>query len=210
MKSQPKLVGITLKNEEENRLFAEGFRCIVGMDEAGMGPLAGPVVVGAVVLPEEFELPYLNDSKKLTEKRRVSLEVEIKRQARFWSVGEASAEEINKLGIRPATFLAYARALEAIEVADYLLVDAFTLPSTSLPQQGIIKGDTKIASIASASILAKTHRDAIMTRMHEAYPLYGFGQHKGYGTKQHLRAIRDYGPCQEHRTSWGVFTSLCS
>ena len=203
-------MGFTLKNEEELRLFKAGFRVIVGMDEAGMGPLAGPVVVGAVVLPEAFELPYLNDSKKLTKKRRANLEIEIKIQARSWSVGEASAMEINELGIRPATFLAYERAMFGIKDADYLLVDAWTLPGTPLPQQGIIKGDTKIASIAAASILAKEHRDRMMTALHETYPQYGFNQHKGYGTKAHMEAIREHGACPEHRTSWSIFKELLS
>ncbi len=178
------------------------------MDEAGMGPLAGPVVVGAACLPLDFDLPYLNDSKKLTAKRRANLELEIKIQARYWSVGVASTEEINTMGIRPATFLAYRRALEKISEADYLLVDAWMLQGTNLPQQGIIRGDSKIASIAAASILAKEERDRMMTSLHRDFPLYGFDAHKGYGTRAHLEAIRQHGHCAEHRVSWNVFERL--
>lgn len=198
----------TLKNHLELELQASGYLCIVGMDEAGMGPLAGPVTVGAVCLPENFDLPYLNDSKTLTPKRRASLEREIKLQARFWSVAFASVEEINRLGIRPATFLAYARALEAISEADHLLVDAWTLPGTLISQQGIVGGDGRVASIAAASILAKEERDRMMIALHHDFPLYGFDRHKGYGTKAHMDAIRKHGPCSEHRTSWGVFKKL--
>ena len=198
----------TLKNNLELELQHSGSLCVVGMDEAGMGPLAGPVIVGAACLPLDFDLPYLNDSKKLTAKRRANLEIGIKIQARFWSVGVASAEEINTMGIRPATFLAYARALGQISEADYLLIDAWTLPGTILPQQGVVRGDSKIASIAAASILAKEERDRMMGALHNDFPLYGFNRHKGYGTRTHLEAIRQHGPCKEHRVNWSVFDRL--
>lgn len=199
---------VTLVNHKERELIRAGYLCIVGMDEAGMGPLAGPVTVGAVCLPENFDLTYLNDSKTLTPKRRASLEMKIKLQARYWSVAFASTEEINRLGIRPATFLAYARALEAIPEADHLLVDAWTLPGTLISQQGIVGGDGRVASIAAASILAKEERDRMMQVLHMQFPNYGFDRHKGYGTKAHMDAIRKHGPCSEHRTSWGVFKKL--
>ena len=198
----------TLENNEELALAGAGYACIVGMDEAGMGPLAGPVVVGGACLPEDYDLPYLNDSKKLSEKRRENLYLEIQIQTKYWAVGVASAEEVNKLGIRPATFLAYSRVLESIPQADYLLVDAWTLPGTNIHQKGIVKGDTKIASIAAASILAKVHRDRMMTTLHQTYPVYGFDRHKGYGTKAHMQAIKEHGPCAEHRTSWSIFDRL--
>lgn len=195
-------------SKTEQDLFARGVMCVVGLDEAGMGPLAGPVVVGAVSLPATWSLPFLNDSKKLTPKRRNGLEEAIKAQAIVWAVDLATAAEINELGIRPATQLAYTRVLQQVPMAEYLLVDAWTLTGTSLPQEGIIRGDASIASIAAASILAKEERDRIMGTLHETYPLYGFDRHKGYGTAMHLEAIRKHGPCEEHRTSWGVFETL--
>jgi len=198
----------TLENIEEKRLLDAGYKCIVGMDEAGMGPLAGPIVVGGVSLPVEFDLPHLYDSKKLTQKRRETLYGLIKEQALAWAVAEASADEINELGIRPATYLAYRRVLEKIGDTDFVLVDAWTIPEVTIPQKGIVGGDKLIASIAAASIMAKVHRDQLMLDFHVQYPIYGFDRHKGYGTKVHMDAIRTHGACPIHRTSWEIFDRL--
>ncbi|MBI2485338.1 ribonuclease HII, partial [Candidatus Uhrbacteria bacterium] len=184
-----------------------GFRAIVGVDEVGVGPLAGPVVAGAVHLPLEFYLPNLRDSKQLNVHQREVLAEEIREAASCFAVGEASVEEINTMGIRQATYLAMRRALAGIVVVDFVLVDALTIPDLPYPQQGIIRGDATIASIAAASILAKVTRDARMKEFAAHFPEYGFAEHKGYGTPQHVEAIVRYGPCALHRTSWGVFAS---
>jgi ribonuclease HII len=201
-------VGKTLRNLEERRLADGGFQAVVGVDEAGVGPLAGPVVAAAVRLPMKFRLPNLRDSKQLSAGQRQKLAEAIKAVAVGYALGESSVSEINRVGIRQATFFAMRRAIEGVANVDFVLVDAWTIPGVPFPQQGIIRGDATIASIAAASILAKVARDARMEEFAERFPLYGFSKHKGYGTKSHMEAIVEHGPCELHRTSWGVFREL--
>ncbi|MCI8764568.1 MAG: ribonuclease HII [Lachnospiraceae bacterium] len=176
------------------------FSAICGIDEAGRGPLAGPVVAGAVILPTDCEILYLNDSKKLTEKRREALFLEIKEKAVAWNVGIVDAAEIDQINILQATYEAMRKAITGLEVTpDLLLNDAVEIPDVQIPQVKIIKGDAKSVSIAAASILAKVTRDHLMIEYDQKYPDYGFARHKGYGTGVHIEAIRDYGPCPLHR-----------
>ncbi|MFH1711772.1 MAG: ribonuclease HII [Patescibacteria group bacterium] len=189
----------------ERELMARGYRVIVGVDEAGAGCLAGPVVAAAVVLPLDSRLKLIRDSKLLTERNREILFDQIAARADAWAIGSASHEEINKIGIRQANYLAMERAIEQIEGVEFALVDAWTLPNLKIPQNGIIKGDTKIKSIAAASIMAKVTRDRHMLEQARLYPEYGFERHKGYGTKFHQEAIHKHGPCPIHRTSWEIF-----
>lgn len=189
----------------ERDLAALGYKAVVGVDEVGCGALAGPVVAGAVILSMPFRLAGVRDSKLLTPLARERLSEEIKKRARTYSVGEAGVEEINKLGIRRATFLAMRRALEKIGEIDFVLVDAWQIPGLPFQQKGIIRGDRLIKSIAAASIIAKVYRDSLMDRFSGEYPQYGFGNHKGYSTEFHLKAIKEFGPCPIHRTSWKRF-----
>lgn len=179
------------------------FSAICGIDEAGRGPLAGPVVAGAVILPSDCEILYLNDSKKLTEKRREALFLEIKEKAVAWNVGIVDAAEIDRINILQATYEAMRRAIAGLEVTPSLLLnDAVEIPDVQIPQVKIIKGDAKSVSIAAASILAKVTRDHLMIEYDRQYPNYGFARHKGYGTGAHIEAIRDYGPCPLHRKTF--------
>lgn len=179
------------------------FSAICGIDEAGRGPLAGPVVAGAVILPTDCEILYLNDSKKLTEKRREALFLEIKEKAVAWNVGIVDAAEIDQINILQATYEAMRKAITGLEVMpDLLLNDAVEIPDVQIPQVKIIKGDAKSVSIAAASILAKVTRDHLMIEYDQKYPNYGFARHKGYGTGVHIEAIRDYGPCPLHRKTF--------
>lgn len=179
------------------------FSAICGIDEAGRGPLAGPVVAGAVILPTDCEILYLNDSKKLTEKRREALFLEIKEKAVAWNVGIVDAAEIDQINILQATYEAMRKAITGLEVTpDLLLNDAVEIPDVQIPQVKIIKGDAKSVSIAAASILAKVTRDHLMIEYDQKYPDYGFARHKGYGTGVHIEAIRDYGTCPLHRKTF--------
>jgi ribonuclease HII len=189
----------------EKDLAALGYKAVVGVDEVGSGALAGPVVAGAVVLRAPFRLAGVRDSKLLTALARERLSVEIKKHARSHAVGEASVEEINRLGIRRATFLAMRRALEKIGEIDFVLVDAWQIPGIPFQQKGIIRGDRLIKSVAAASIIAKVYRDDLMNKLSEEFPVYSFGDHKGYSTAFHLKAIQEFGPCLHHRTSWKRF-----
>jgi ribonuclease HII len=175
---------------------------IIGVDEAGRGPWAGPVVACAVILAQPIE--GLTDSKKLSEKKRLFLAEEIRQQAIDFSFGEASPEEIDTLNIHEATLVAMRRAIEGItKNAQQVLIDGMHAPKNlSLPAKTIISGDLLHPSISAASILAKVKRDAMMLEFHERYPNYGFTQHKGYGTKQHQEALSFYGPCPIHRLSF--------
>lgn len=178
---------------------------VCGIDEAGRGPLAGPVVAGAVILPKDCQILYLNDSKKLSEKRREELFLEIKEKAVSWAVGIASPEEIDEINILQATYQAMRQAVGQLEPAPgVLLNDAVTIPKLpeSLTQVPIIKGDAKSVSIAAASILAKVTRDHMMIEYDKIYPEYGFARHKGYGTAVHIGALKEYGPCPIHRRSF--------
>lgn len=176
---------------------------VCGIDEAGRGPLAGPVAAGAVILPRDCEILYLNDSKKLSEKRREELFIEIKEKAIAWGVGLVSPERIDEINILQATYEAMRLAVGQLNPQpEVLLNDAVTIPGIDLPQTSIIKGDAKSVSIAAASILAKVTRDHMMAEYDAIYPEYGFAKHKGYGTAAHIEAIRRLGPCAIHRRSF--------
>ena len=178
-------------------------RYICGIDEAGRGPLAGPVVAGAVVLPKDCRILYINDSKKLSEKKRDELFDVIKEEAFSYGIGIVSPERIDEINILQATYEAMRDAVSQLSVKpDILLNDAVTIPGIDIKQIPIIKGDAKSLSIASASILAKVTRDRLMTEYDSLYPEYGFAKHKGYGTKVHIEAIKEYGPCPIHRRTF--------
>lgn len=188
----------------ENQLRERGYRWIAGIDEAGRGPLAGPVTAAVVVLPAQCSLPGLNDSKKLTEKQRERLYDQIVGQALAYAVGWADAGEIDQQNILNATFLAMARAVANLGLRpDYLLIDGNLCRGfENFEKETIVGGDASCASIAAASILAKVSRDRLMRQYDVQYPQYGFARHKGYGTAQHRQAIVQYGPCPLHRRSF--------
>ena len=189
--------------EIERELHKEGVGPICGVDEAGRGPLAGPVGAAAVILPPEAELPGLNDSKKLSEKKREQLFPEIQRLALAWSVAFASVEEIEERNILGATMLAMNRAISGLNLRPELaLIDGNRNREIQVPSRCVVHGDARCASIAAASILAKVSRDRLMVELAREYPQYGFEQHKGYGTKAHYAALREYGPCPAHRPSF--------
>ncbi|MDO4325526.1 MAG: ribonuclease HII [bacterium] len=205
-----KLTGEKLQAERERllamRVFEEQYQMctyICGIDEAGRGPLAGPVAAGAVILPRECEILYLNDSKKLSEKRREELFLEIKEKAISYAVGLSDAQRIDEINILQATYEAMRKAISQLSVIpDVLLNDAVIIPGISIPQVKIIKGDAKSVSIAAASILAKVTRDHIMMDYDAQYPEYGFAKHKGYGTEAHIKALKEHGPCPIHRKTF--------
>ena len=190
----------------ERAAHAAGARTVAGVDEAGRGALAGPVFAAAVVLDPEAPVAGLDDSKALAPEVREELAPRIRRLAVAWGVGSASAAEIDDAGIAPATFLAMRRALEALLAMgprpDLVLVDGFPIPSLSLPQRAVVRGDATVACIAAASILAKTARDAVLRGLDTALPWYGFAAHKGYGSAAHLAALRRHGPSPDHRLSF--------
>lgn len=181
----------------------DGCSLICGVDEAGRGPLAGPVAAGAVILPKDCTILYLNDSKKLSEKRREELFLEIREKAVSYSVGIVGPERIDEINILQATYEAMCQAVSGLGVVpDLLLNDAVTIPELAIPQVPIIKGDAKSVSIAAASILAKVTRDHLMEEYDRQFPQYGFAKHKGYGTAAHVAVIREFGPCPIHRRSF--------
>lgn len=189
--------------EIENSCFAEGYDLVCGIDEAGRGPLAGPVCAAAVILPKNIEIPGLNDSKKLSDKKRRELFPVIEEKAVAFGIGFASQEEIDEINILQATFLAMERALQQLSVKpDLALIDGNRAKDFGLPVKTVIKGDSLSASIAAASVLAKVTRDDIMIAMAEEYPGYGFEVHKGYGTRAHYQALTDLGPCPIHRKTF--------
>ncbi|MDH5528152.1 MAG: ribonuclease HII [Nitrospirota bacterium] len=192
--------------EFERRAWQRGARAIAGVDEAGRGPLAGPVVAAAVILDENDPIDGLNDSKQLSEKKRERLFAEIHTRARSVGVGIVSPAEIDRINILQATLRAMTLAVESLPVggvnADLLLIDALTLPGVPLPQEGIIGGDAKSASIAAASIIAKVTRDRMMLEFEAEYPGYGFAGHKGYPTRAHKEAIVRLGPSPIHRRTF--------
>ena len=189
--------------EIENSYFEQGLRIICGVDEAGRGPLAGPVCAAAVILPPNAEIPGLNDSKKLTDKRRRELFPIIKEQAVAYGIGLASHEEIDRINILQATYLAMERALEQLSVKPELaLIDGNRAKDFGIPVQTVVKGDSLSASIAAASILAKVTRDDLMMQAAGEYPQYQFDVHKGYGTKVHYEALTVHGPSPIHRMTF--------
>ncbi len=209
MKQNPVCPDLSL----ETPLWSAGFHLIAGLDEAGRGAWAGPVTAGAVILPEDtgilMRLCGVRDSKRMTARQRECWVKLIKEEALAWGVGHASNEEIDANGIVPATRLAMQRALAKLHLKpDHLLIDALILPGDNLPQTSLFKGDARSLSIAAASVLAKTERDACMTALNEEYPLYGFARHKGYGTRQHQAELLIEGPCSIHRNSFAPIKNL--
>jgi len=195
--------------DKEKELLARGYKLIAGIDEAGRGPLAGPVVAAAVIFSNDFkidspELALINDSKKLNHTQREKLFSLIKEKAVAISIGTVGHHTIDKINILQATFQAMNQALNTLSVQpDYLLVDGhLKLPNTDINQEAIVDGDAQIFSIAAASIIAKVSRDYLMTELDQKYPEYGFAKHKGYGTKLHLEMIKKFGPCPIHRLSF--------
>lgn len=188
----------------EQEAHEAGFACVCGIDEAGRGPLAGPVVTAAVILPDGYELAGLTDSKQLTAKKRDKLFEQLMADERVQkSIASATAAEIDELNILRATHLAMARAAQGLSSpADFALIDGLPVPNFPLPSKSIVKGDSRSLSIAAASILAKVTRDRLMTELDAQYPAYGFAKHAGYGTAAHLAALRAHGPCPEHRRSF--------
>ena len=187
----------------ENARYSDTVQCICGVDEAGRGPLAGPVYAAAVILPRGLVIEGLNDSKKLTEKRREALFDVIVEQAVAYGIGSADEKEIDEINILQATFLAMRRAIAQLAVRpDLALIDGNRESDFGVPAQTVIGGDGKSANIAAASILAKVTRDRVMLQYAAQYPQYGFDVHKGYGTKRHYEALREFGPCPIHRQSF--------
>lgn len=187
----------------EHAVFARGIRTVCGVDEAGAGPLAGRVYAGAVILPPDWDAPYLNDSKKVTEKRRAVLYEQITQAAVAWSVAWADEKEIDRLNILNARMLAMERAIQRLSISPELaLIDGNRSTGISVPNQTVVKGDAQSASIAAASILAKVSRDRYMLEMAERYPQYAFEQHKGYPTKLHYERLCTFGPCPIHRLTF--------
>ena len=187
----------------ENQFYATGVKLLCGVDEAGRGPLAGPVYAAAVILPRGLPIEGLNDSKKLSEKKREQLFEQICEQAISYGIARAEVEEIEALNILGATFLAMNRAIDQLDPRPELaLIDGNRNTGISLASQCIVKGDSQCADIAAASVLAKVSRDRYMLQMAEQYPQYHFEQHKGYGTKLHYEALREYGPSPIHRPSF--------
>lgn len=189
--------------EYENSLYAQGYSQICGVDEAGRGPLAGPVCAGAVILKKGQVIEGVNDSKKLSEKKREQLFDVIKSEALSYGIGWASVEEIEEINILNAAMLAMKRAVESLSIKpDYVLIDGNKTPNLDIPKMAIVKGDSLSESIAAASILAKVSRDKLLLELAKDYPEYHFEKHKGYGTKLHREMILKYGPCKIHRTSF--------
>ena len=189
--------------EIEEEVYAEGYTVICGVDEAGRGPLAGPVCAAAVILPRGHQIPGLNDSKKLTDKKRRELFPLIKEQAIAYGIGMASHQEIDEINILQATYLAMERAIAQLEgKADIALIDGNRAKDFGMAVRTVVKGDSLSANIAAASVLAKVTRDDLMVEMAKEFPGYGFEVHKGYGTKAHYEALRNMGPCSIHRMTF--------
>ena len=189
--------------EFEKMAIAKGYKAVCGVDEAGRGPLAGPVCAAAVILPEGVMIDGVNDSKKLSEKKREALFDVIREQSLAYSIAYATVAEIEEINILNAAMLAMKRAVEGLSVkADYAMIDGNRLPEIDIDSECIVKGDAKSMSIACASILAKVSRDRLLYKYAEEYPMYGFDKHKGYGTSAHREALLKYGPCPYHRKSF--------
>ncbi len=199
---------------EEAALLGQGYELVAGVDEVGRGPVAGPVLAGAVILPPRPRgrwVKLVRDSKQMTPKQRDVAFLEIRKAAICWEVGVSPSSEIDRLGIVPATRLAMMRALDSLATRpDFVLLDAFPLPDLELPQKAIIRGDALCLSIAAASIMAKVTRDQIMRREDAWYPGYGFAEHKGYCTRGHMRNLRKLGPCPIHRASFSPIKEMAA
>jgi len=190
----------------EKLLYEKGYKLIAGVDEAGRGPLAGDVFAAAVILPAEFDPKEINDSKKLTEKKREELFEYIIKNCLAYGIGKASAKEIDRINIRNAAFLAMKRAVKKLPIVpEYLLIDGNGFNDIGISYQTVIKGDSKDIFIAAASILAKVSRDRAMIKLDKKYPQYGFAKHKGYPTKEHYAAIEKFGILSEHRKSFRLY-----
>ena len=200
-KLEKELARLEAMREYEDTYAACAYIC--GIDEAGRGPLAGPVVAAAAVLPKDCQIFYLNDSKKLSEKKRDLLFAEIKEKAVAYGIGIVSPQVIDEINILQATYEAMRQAISQLNVIpEILLNDAVTIPGVDIMQVPIVKGDAKSVSIAAASILAKVTRDRMMMEYDQIYPEYGFAKHKGYGTAAHIAALKEYGPCPIHRRTF--------
>ena len=187
----------------EQELKAQGFTCICGVDEAGRGPLCGPVFAAACILPDGLYIEGLNDSKKLTEKKREKLFDIIKKEAVAYSIASADVEEINEMNILEADLLAMRRAIDGLGVkADFAIIDGNIARDFPIPARAVVKGDSKSMSIAAASVLAKVARDRLCLELDRKYPQYGIAKHKGYGTKEHTELLKQYGPSPIHRLSF--------
>lgn len=199
-----------LPNFDYESACRDRYTVVCGIDEAGRGPLAGPVVAGAVVLPRDFTDEILTDSKKLSEKKREQLYERLTTSMNIdWCIALATVEEIDEFNILRATHLAMRRAAEGLKQRPgYCLIDGLPVPGFPLPSEGIVKGDAKSLSIAAASIIAKVGRDRMMVKLDSEYPGYGFAKHKGYGTKQHCKAIVEQGPCAAHRKSFAPIRQM--
>ena len=201
--------------KHEHKAFSKGYKQIAGVDEAGRGPLAGPVVSAAVILPNNFSCPGVTDSKKLSEKKRNKLFPVIREQAICVATGIVSHHKIDQINILQASLLSMKRAVQNLKqppdciIPDFLLIDGKFNIDMDIDQSAIIKGDSKSISIAAASIIAKVTRDTIMKKLHKQYPLYNFIQHKGYPTKAHKEAILKYGPCTIHRRTFKGVKEIC-
>ena len=190
----------------EQELHAQGFTCVCGVDEAGRGPLCGPVFAAACILPDGLYIEGLNDSKKLTEKKREKLFDIIKKEAVAYSIASADVEEINEMNILEADLLAMRRAIDGLGVkADFAIIDGNIARDFPIPARAVVKGDSKSMSIAAASVLAKVARDRLCLELDREYPQYGIAKHKGYGTKEHKEALRKYGPSPIHRKKFVRF-----
>ncbi len=194
----------------EDILIAKGFGRIAGVDEAGRGPLAGPVAAAAVILPRTFSCPMLDDSKKLSKKKRDALYEEITGNPEVvWEVAMVEADEIDRINILRATHRAMGLALEALKVKpDIALIDGLRVKGLSIEHEALVKGDGLSLSIAAASVIAKVTRDRIMEKIAAEFPLYGFERHQGYGTREHLEALKNHGPCRYHRRSFQPVSQL--
>ena len=191
----------------EQSILDKGYKFICGVDEAGRGPLCGPVVAAACILPMGLYIEGLNDSKKLSPKKRKEVFNQIKEHAIAYCIEEASVEEIDELNILEADMLAMRRAVEGLKIkADFAIIDGNVSRGFSIPTMTVIKGDATSPSIAAASILAKVTRDELCEKMDKEYPQYGIAKHKGYGTKQHMQALREFGPCPIHRKKFIRFS----
>ena len=194
---------LRLLEDVERELRRRGYILVAGVDEAGRGPLAGPVVAAAVILPDRCVLPGLDDSKRLDADARERLDAEVRRRAVAFGIGAVSARDIDCRDILRASLAAMKIAIEALAPApDAIVLDAVTVPGIRLPQLPVVHGDALCSSVAAASILAKVHRDRLLRELAARYPAYGFEHHKGYGTAEHWEALRVHGPCPEHRLSF--------